>query len=297
MYLTVSPLLFTPSYPSVSLLLTFKIITMKRVSTLLLGLLLLSFCTTTSMAQKKEAMPVKMKAGAQKTMTWTTSSKAARGWAQKGTEHFLNAEWPQAYDYFSRAANMDPAFTEPLIFMSWMAVGESKKDLAQKALKSASNKPEGEKLWASIVDEKSTTESRRDAYTRLHDMYPDDPVIASSFVRSRATLDERIAAAEEYLKKFPNAGHMHNLLGYAYMEKKDNETAKKHFEQYIKLYPEGYNAYDSMGEYYLTIGDMENAEKYYTKALEKYPFISSAQEAMAKIRAEKQKNTPDDKKE
>ncbi|HEY1112794.1 MAG TPA: tetratricopeptide repeat protein [Chitinophagaceae bacterium] len=270
---------------------------MKRVSTFVLGLLLLSFCSTSSMAQKKEAMPVKMKAGAQKTMSWTTSSKAAREWAQKGSLHFLNAEWPQAYDYFNRASNMDPNFTEPLIFMSWMAAGQSKKDLAQRALKSATNKPEGEKLWASILDEKSTPESRREAWTKLNDMYPEDPLVASGFVRSRATLDERIAAAGEFLQKFPNAGHMHNSLGYYYMEKKDNETAKKHFEKYIELYPEGYNPYDSMGEYYLTIGDLDNAEKYYTMALEKYPFISSAQEAMAKIKMEKEKKNPEAKKE
>lgn len=270
---------------------------MKRVSTFVLALLLLSFCTTSSMAQKKEAMPVKMKAGAQKTMTWTTNSKAAREWAQKGSLHFLNAEWPQAYEYFNRAANMDPNFTEPLIFMAWMAAGQSKKDLAQRAQKSAANKPQGEKLWASILDEKSTPESRREAWTKLNDMYPDDMTINSGFVRSRATLDERIAAAEEFLKKHPDAAHMHNSLGYYFMEKKDNETAKKHFEKYIELYPEGYNPYDSMGEYYLTIGDLENAEKYYTMALEKYPFISSAQEAMAKIRAEKKKNAPDEKKD
>lgn len=263
----------------------------------MLGLLFLSFLSTSSMAQKKEAVPVKMKAGAQKSMTWTTNSKAAREWAQKGTVHFLNAEWPQAYDYFSRAANLDPNFTEPLIFMSWMAAGQSKKDLAQKALKSATNKPEGEKLWASIVDEKSTTESRRDVWTKLNDMYPDDIVVASGYVRSRATLDERIAAAEEFLKKYPNAGHMHNSIAYYYMEKKDNEKAKQHFEKYIELYPEGYNAYDSMGEYYLTIGDQENAEKYYTMALEKYPFITSAQEAMGKIKADKAKNNPDEKKQ
>jgi tetratricopeptide (TPR) repeat protein len=269
---------------------------MRRVTTFLLGLLFLSLYSTSSIAQKKEATPAKMKAGA-KTMTWTTNSKAAREWAQKGAEHFMNAEWPQAYDYFSRASSMDPNFTEPLIFMSWMAVGQSKKDLAQRALKSAGNKPEGEKVMVSILDEKSTPDSRREAWTKLRDMYPDDLVIWSGYVRSRTTLEDRIAAAEEFLQKNPNMPHMHNTLGYYYMEKKDNEAAKKHFEKYIELYPDGYNPYDSMGEYYLTIGDLDNAEKYYTMALEKYPFIPSAQEALAKIKADKKKNNPDEKKQ
>lgn len=270
---------------------------MRRVSAILLGVLFLSIYSPSAMAQKKEAVPAKMKAGAQKTMTWTTNSKAAREWAQKGTMHFLNAEWPQAYDYFSRASSMDPNFTEPLIFMSWMAAGQSKKDLAQQAFKSAGNKPEGEKLLTSILEEKSTPESRREAWTRLHDMYPDDFMIWSGFIRSRSTLDERIAAAEEFAKKYPDVPFVYNQLGYSYLEKKDNETAKKHFEKYIELYPDGYNPYDSMGEFYLLTGDLENAEKYYTKALEKYPFITSAQEAMEKIRAEKKKNAPDEKKQ
>jgi tetratricopeptide (TPR) repeat protein len=269
---------------------------MRRLTSIMLGMLFLSFCATNTMAQKKEAMPAKM-TGVQKTMSWTTNSKAARDWAQKGATHYLNAEWPQAYDYFSRASSIDPNFTEPLLFMSWMAAGQSQKDLTQKALKSTGNKPEGEKLMGSLLDEKATPESRREAWTKLHSMYPGDFVIWSGFIRSRTTLDERIATAEDFVKKFPDAPFVYNQLGYFYMEKKDNETAKKHFEKYIELYPEGYNPYDSMGEYYLTIGDLNNAEKYYTLALEKYPFISSAQQAIEKINAEKKKNAPEEKKQ
>lgn len=260
----------------------------------MLGLLFLAAGTTT-MAQKKEAMPAKM--GAAKTMTWTSNSKAAKEWTQKGMNYFLNAEWPQAYDYFSRATSVDPNFTEPLMYMAMMSYGDSKKDLVQRTMKTASNKPEGERLLASIMDEKGTPESRRATWTKLHDMYPDDPVIASGFVRSRATLDERIAAAEELAKKYPDLGYVHNQLGYLYMEKKDNQTAKMHFEKYIQLYPDGYNPYDSMGEFYLNTGDLANAEKYYTMALEKYPFNSSSQQALEKIQAEKKKNNPDEKKE
>ena len=71
--------------------------------------------------------------------------------------------------------------------------------------------------------------------------------------------------------------------------KKDNATAKQHFEKYIELYPTGCNPYDSFGEFYFITGDMDNAEKYYQLALEKYPFNTSSIEKLKEIKIAKSK--------
>ena len=82
-------------------------------------------------------------------MTWTTKSEAAKELAMKGANHYMNAEFERAYADFSAALKLDSDFTVALVFMSNLTTGETRKAYAQKALKSAENKTEGEKLFAS----------------------------------------------------------------------------------------------------------------------------------------------------
>ena len=262
---------------------------MKKNNVLLLGLIASLLFSTPLMAQKKEA-PVK-ESEAKKTMTWTSKSEEAKELAQKGAKYFMNVEFPQAYDAFTKALELDPDFTVALVFMSNMTTGETKKAFAQRAIKSAADKTEGEKLFASLADEKGTPETRRETWTRLKNMFPDGTMIGTFYVYTRATPEERLAAAQDFIKKFPDVASMHNTIAYYYLQdKKDNAMAKKHFEKYLELYPEGYNPYDSMGEFYMLTGDLENAEKYYAKALERYPFSNSSVTAMEKITVDKKLN-------
>lgn len=219
-----------------------------------------------------------------KQMTWTTKSKVAGELAHSGAEHMMNAEFEQAYSDFNAALKLDPNFTVALVFMSNLARGDARKSYVERALKSATDKTEGEKLFASVVDAQKKQQERRDIWAKLHSMFPDGEMLADFYVQTRATPEERFAAAEEFIKKFPEEPCMYNTIAYYYLlEKKDNEMAKKNLDKYIALYPEGTNPYDSMGEYYLTIGDKENSKKYYSMALEKYPFNNSSLTALQKM--------------
>lgn len=219
-----------------------------------------------------------------KKMEWTTKSKEARELALSGAHHMMNIELEQAYADFSAALKLDPDFTEPLVFMNNLNRGETRKAYAERAQKSAMKKTEGEKLFASLTDEKNTQEQRRDIWAKLHTMFPDGEMLAHYYAITRATPEERFTAAEDCIKKFPKGAAMYNTIAYYYMlDKKDNEMAKKNFDKYIELYPEGTNPYDSMGEYYMTIGDKENSKKYYTMALEKYPLNNSSLTALQKM--------------
>ena len=223
-------------------------------------------------------------------MTWTTKSDAAKEFAMNGADHYMNAEFERSYNDFSTALGLDPDFTVALVFMTNLTTGETRKAYAQKALKSAANKTDGEKLFASTVDEKNTTESRREIWGKLHAMFPDGAMLANIYVQTRATPDEQFAAAQDFIKKFPDQPSMYNTIAYYYMlNKKDNTLAKQNFEKYISMYPDGSNPYDSMGEFYLRTSDTTNAEKYYKLALEKYPFTNSSLNAMEKITVAKNK--------
>lgn len=244
--------------------------------------------TTTDVKESKKALsttsPTKT---TKKQMNWTSTSDAAKDIAVNGAVHIINAEMELGYPDLEAALKLDPNFTVALVFMANLSNGATRKMYADRALKSAANKTEGEKLFASLADENNKGDKSRDIITKLHDMFPDGGIIWHLYVMSRANLDERFKAAQEYVAKFPEAGNAYNMLAYCYMEKKDYPNAKKNFEKYIELYPEGPNPYDSMGEYYLAVGDNVNSEKYYNLALEKYPFFPSSVQALEKIKAAK----------
>lgn len=253
----------------------------KLFSVLILGLFTTLFMLPAN-AQKKDKKQASM--SDKKTMTWTTKSEEAKKLASEGVELFMNIEMPQAYEKLQKAVALDPDFTVALVFLANLAQGETKKEYAKKALASAANKTEGEKLFASIVKEGATQETNREVWAKLHDMFPDGGMINNYYVVTRATPEERFEAAQKYIEKFPDNANMYNILGYYYMQdKKDMAKAKECFEKYIKLYPNGYNPYDSMGEYYMNNGDMANSKKYYTMAVERYPFATSSVEALQKI--------------
>lgn len=223
-------------------------------------------------------------------MTWTTKSDAARDLAISGAHHLMNVEFPLAYNDLSQALKLDPDFTDALVLMSNLNYGQTRKDFAERAMKSAADKTEGEKMFASLLDTSLKQAQRQDIWAKLHTMFPDGAFIGHIYVISRSDKDESFNAAQEYIKKFPDEPGMYNIIAYYYLQnKKDTAMAKQYFEKYLSLYPDGCNPYDSMGEFYLDTGDTANAKKYYRMALEKYPFYNSALNALQKINAEQKK--------
>src|SRR5947208_1871815 len=126
---------------------------MRKIKLCMLPMLFLFLFVSTGMSQKKSVSTKQMPA--KKTMTWTTKSKAAHDLAANGADHMMNAEFEMAYRDFSDAIKLDPNFTVALVFMTNLSSGQAKKDYAMRTLKSAANKTAGEKLFASIVDEKN----------------------------------------------------------------------------------------------------------------------------------------------
>jgi tetratricopeptide (TPR) repeat protein len=252
----------------------------------MLGLLLFTITANSqvqTVSQKKTAEL--------KQMTWSTKSAAAKEIAGRGADHAMNIELPQAYEDFKAALKLDPDFTVALVFMANLTTGETRKAYSEKAVKSAEKKTDGEKLFASLVAPGNTPESNREVWAKLHDMFPDGGMIGLYYIFTRTTPAEQFTAAQDYLKKFPDAAPVYNILAYLYIqEKKDTATAKTYFDKYVQLHPDGCNSYDSMGEYYFMVGDMDNSEKYYKMALEKYPFNSSSSDKLKEIKAIKDKN-------
>ena len=252
----------------------------------MLALLLFTVVANTQVQTVSQKKTVELKQ-----MTWSTKSAAAKEFASKGADHAMNIEMAEAYEDFKAALKLDPDFTVALVFMANLTTGETRKAYAEKAIKSAEKKTNGEKLFASVVAPGNTPESNREVWAKLHDMFPDGGMIGLYYVFTRATPAEQFTAAQDYLKKFPDASAIYNILAYLYIqEKKDTATAKTYFDKYVQMHPEGCNSYDSMGEYYFMVGDLDNSEKYYKMALEKYPFNSSSSDKLKEIKAIRDKN-------
>lgn len=254
---------------------------MRKIIISFLSMLFLSALLIPSFAQKKTA---------EKKMTWTTSSPAAKTLALHGANHLMNAETALAYEDLMAAVKLDPNFTVALALLSNITTGATRKAYIQRTLNSAKNKTAGEKLFASIVDPKLDEQKRRDNWDKLYKMFPDGEMISNFYVQSRPTAEERFTAATAYMKKFPKQANIYNTIAYYYLnDNKDNAKAKEYFEKYIAMYPEGYNPYDSMGEYYLLTGDLENSKKYYSMSLEKYPFNITSINALQKMADDEKK--------
>jgi len=101
------------------------------ISVLILGLLSTIIVVPVN-AQKKD----KMSNSQLKTMTWTTKSEEAHKIASEGVDHFMNIEFPQAYESLKKAVELDPDFTVALVFLANLTQGETKKGYAKRAIAS-----------------------------------------------------------------------------------------------------------------------------------------------------------------
>lgn len=76
-----------------------------------------------------------------KTMAWANKSVAAKQLASECADYFMNIEFPQAYEKFKQALELDPDFTVALVFMANLTQGEVRKNMPQLQLKVLGTKP------------------------------------------------------------------------------------------------------------------------------------------------------------
>ena len=89
-------------------------------------------------------------------------------------------------------------------------------------------------------------------------------------------IDRAIPSLKRAVALDPTLSAGLNILGYAYLKKRNFETAHQYFQRYIDAYPEYPNPYDSMGDFYVTTGQFNIALAYFQKALQKNPNFASS---------------------
>lgn len=239
---------------------------MKRQIILLCGL----FCAVivtfflSSCSTKEKEIPI------------TTSSNEAKQLFIQARDDFENMEFPKASKLLEEAIAKDSAFAFAYLykaFSSGSKTDELKKNY-DKAILFSNNISEGEQLLIKCnkaYDVDNDKKLAGEYFDQLLQMFPEDKRLhffqGWSFLNSRQ-FDSAIVGLNKVVELDAAYAAPRNLLGYAYMNKGDNEQAEKEFKEYIRLAPERPNPYDSYGEFLLKVGRYDESIKNYTKSYE-----------------------------
>lgn len=209
----------------------------------------------------------------EKEMPITTSSEEAKQLFIQARDAFENMEFQKASKLFEEAIAMDSSFAFAYLYRSFTGGGsELQKRNIEKALSLSNTLSEGEQLM--IKMEKAYTLDNdqklgREYLEKLILMFPEDarfPLYkAWGFIQTGEN-DSLLTPLMKAIELKTNYAPAHNLLGYAYMNKGDNENAEKEFKEYIHLAPDRPNPYDSYGEFLLKVGRFDESIENYLKS-------------------------------
>ena len=254
---------------------------MKQIASLLLFTLVIYSCQQSNIAENSPGTGI----------MWFNDNSDHTEIIIEGIRHFQNIEYEKAYVCFEKAVQLDSSLFAPHVMLASLSRPNSQQQEYhyKMAKELVQDKNENSKRFVSLLDIKSENGKRnilgRGEKTKIWDEMiqdaPDGPFIQFQHAWSRTTIEERIDALENLLRKRKesgetNNGHILNALGYSYMQSGELDKAKSSFEEYIESYPNGYNPHDSMGEFYFAQKDYENAKIYYNKALDAYPSAISS---------------------
>ena len=270
-----------------------KLITMKKISLFLTGIVFLTACVEPQAnSTSKFRTP-----GEGNFIEWLGSNPMANELALIGMRHFMNAEQEKAYAFFEAAVSYDSTMFAPHVCLAEMSADGSEKQeyhIAE-AKKNVANKNETSKVFVSLLDQEPDgfwgyfdSSKAHSLWEKMHIMEPKGYFIQQFYVhtmkdtdRSIETINTFIAQAKSNNDPYEN---LLNLLGYKLMSKGDMKGAQKAFSDYIEAYSSGYNAYDSMGEYHLKNDNKDSGMEYYSKAIENYPFASNAKRVLSQMK-------------
>jgi len=104
------------------------------------------------------------------------------------------------------------------------------------------------------------------------------------------TPDAALEKYESLLEEYPATEiipeYPMNEIGYAFMRKKQFQSAIWIFKLNVKVYPDSWNVYDSLGEAYMESGDQNLAVKNYKKSLNLNPRNENAEKMLEGIMKE-----------
>ena len=210
-----------------------------------------------------------------KVMQWTSESDEAKSAFNSGMWQLYNLEWEQANESFSNAIEIDESFALAYAMRArthfFMENQSSAAEDLEVAVSMSLNATAEEKkmILALYNDNELGTRSFNQVVERLVSKYPD-----GSFLRFEsifATMsdigpDMILRRGKELYSMNPNFTPALNIMGYAYMQKDEMDSAKDVLQEQVRRQAGKANPYDSLGDYYLEINDNKMALKYFEQS-------------------------------
>ena len=203
----------------------------------------------------------------------TTTSEEARKEFLQGRDLAEKLLAQDSLQHYDKAISLDPNFASAELGRANSSqTAKEFFDHLNKAVSLADKASEGERLLILATQAGTNAEAvkQKDYLDKLVAAYPND---------ERANLNlggyyfgqQEFAKAIEYYKKSTelNAKYSpaYNILGYAYRQNGDYESAEQAFKKYIELIPGDPNPFDSYAELLLKMGKFEDSITQYRKAL------------------------------
>lgn len=121
-----------------------------------------------------------------------------------------------------------------------------------------------------IVEEKLNKEMNKfidEMQDELVSLQNANTKIQASYQYFDSDIDSAIKLLTEASEIAPHAYNLYNTLGYAYIKKSDNYTAKMMFRKAIELHPKSIQGYNDMANLCKSLNDEKSYKHYYKLAV------------------------------
>jgi tetratricopeptide (TPR) repeat protein len=214
---------------------------------------------------------------------WTSDNPEAGAEYVSMAWNIINGEFSAARAQTPKILALDPGMATAHLGTAWGAWVDGDDEAAQAAMAAAVEALDDEGEAQQLMVRALATQDADEALHLLEKalvIAPDDPLLAVNYTVVLGLRKEDPAGAARFLRRalrrWPNVGGLHNMMGYMLMAQEDVDGAGRHFKMYMRLQPNTANAYDSMGDYLQATGKTEEAKAMYQKTLELDPEFKAA---------------------
>lgn len=207
----------------------------------------------------------------------TTNSVEAYRHYLSAMHDYGNMRWFEMANNLKACLAIDSTFAMAYFWASYLATGETRKDLISKAVKYSNQASEKERLY--ILGRKASFDRKHSQFVdflrQITRRYPDEKeayfLLGNAY---HAFLNQPEKAIPEYLEAIrvdPRYATAYNHLSSAYADAGDFENSIRRVEEYVQLADSSANAFDSRGEIYSFAGNIDKAIESFQIAVEREP--------------------------
>lgn len=222
----------------------------------------------------------------------TSKSPEALAAFQKGHDLMVNARDSEAIEHLKKAIELDPEFAFAMAELGLILPGAEGTDLLAKAGPLSAKLPEAERAWieAHQATRAGDPAKAKQKLLRVLELAPgtwEVDLTLANMANGTNDADTAIKHAEHAIAVNPKLANAHNVLAYAYANKREWDKAIAEAQKQVELLPNEPNPIDTLAEVQLWAGKFDDAATNFVKATTLEPKFVLAWNGAALARAYK----------